>query len=49
MIFFKGLLCKDAETAFACKWVLMLILFEGIFFLIKIDIPPEALWPMSCM
>ena len=42
-------LCRVAETAIACKWVLMLILFWGISFLIRIDIPPEALCPVSIM
>ena len=42
-------LCKVAEIATACRGVLMLILLWGMFFLIRIDTPPEALSPMSCM
>ena len=38
---------KVAENAIACKWVL--ILFWGIFFPIRIDMPPEALCPVSCI
>ena len=40
-------LCRVAETAIACKWVLMLILFRGISFIIGIDTPPEALCLVS--
>ena len=39
-------LCWVAETAIACKWVL--ILFWWVFFLIRIDTPPEALWYHVC-
>ena len=42
-------LCKVAEIATACSGVLMLILLWGMFFLIRIDTPPEALSPVSCM
>ena len=45
----EKVLCKVAETAFAYKWVLMLILFWRIFSLIRIDTPPEALCTVSCM
>ena len=39
-------LCKVAETAIAYKFVLMFISFWGIFFLIRIDTPLEALCPI---
>ena len=43
----ETVLCKVAKTAIACKWVLILILFWGMFFLIRIDTRPEAFCPVS--
>ena len=42
-------LCKVSLTAIAWKWVLKWILLWGMSFLIRIETPPEALWPVLLM